>query len=210
MGFRRAQLPPGYPVAYETTWRLSDGRRVRIRPILPSDAPELAEAIRTADAATLRARFLGAAPHVNRQLLDSLTRLDYTTRFALVARARRRGIAVARYIALPPDAEGKVAAEVAVAVHPAWRRVGLATTLLTMLAERAQECGIATFTAIFFSQNRAVAELVREAGARVFVADGTSESQVALDAAEVAGDTDCAGSEDASGGGSTQRPAPPS
>ena len=33
-----------------------------IRPILPSDAPELADAIKTADPDTLRSRFLGGAP----------------------------------------------------------------------------------------------------------------------------------------------------
>lgn len=178
---RRAGLPPGYPAAYETSRRLADGRRVQIRPILPSDAPELAEAIRTADPDTLRARFLGAAPTVNRRLLDSLTRLDYTTHFALVGRAHGRGVAVARYIALPPDSDGKVAADVAVAVDPAWRRVGLATILVTLLAERAVECSIDTFTATFLSQNRPVTELARDVHARVFVADGTAQLEVPLD-----------------------------
>jgi hypothetical protein len=55
-------LPADYPSSYESVMRLADGRRVKIRPILPSDAPELAEAIRTADAETLRARFLGGPP----------------------------------------------------------------------------------------------------------------------------------------------------
>jgi hypothetical protein len=54
--------PSGYPSSYESVIRLADGRQVEIRPILPSDAPELAEAIRTADAETLRARFLGGPP----------------------------------------------------------------------------------------------------------------------------------------------------
>ena len=55
-------FPPGYPSRYESVVRLADGRRVQVRPILPSDAPELAEAIRTADAETLHARFLGGPP----------------------------------------------------------------------------------------------------------------------------------------------------
>jgi len=40
------ELPPGYPAAYQQEVMLSDGRRVAIRPILPSEAPELANAIR--------------------------------------------------------------------------------------------------------------------------------------------------------------------
>jgi GNAT superfamily N-acetyltransferase len=178
---RRPELPAGYPPEYEVRLRLDDGRRVQICPILPSDAPELAEAIRTADPETLRARFLGAAPTITKDMLDSLTRLDYTTRFALVARARGRGVAVARYIALPADAEGKVAAEIAVAVKPAWRRVGLATALVRLLAQRAQECGINSFTALFFSQNRPVVELAHDAHARVFVAGSASQLEISLD-----------------------------
>jgi hypothetical protein len=47
-------LPPGYPKEYQREEVLHDGRRVFIRPILPSDAPELADAIRTADSDTPR------------------------------------------------------------------------------------------------------------------------------------------------------------
>jgi hypothetical protein len=49
-----ASLPPGYPAQYRQELALRDGRRVLIRPILPSDAPELADAIKTADPDTLR------------------------------------------------------------------------------------------------------------------------------------------------------------
>lgn len=180
---RAGPHPLGYPAEYETRIRLRDGRRVQVRPILPTDADELAAAIRTADPETLRARFLGGAPHITPQLLDSLTRLDYTTRFALVARSRGRGIAVARYIALPPDAEGKVAAEIAVAVDPPWRCLGLATALIRLLAKRAQECGISSFTALFFAQNRPVTELAHDLHARLFVADGAARLEFSLDEA---------------------------
>jgi GNAT superfamily N-acetyltransferase len=178
---RKVEPPPGYPREYETRIQLDDGRRVQIRPILPSDAPELARAIRTADPADLRARFLGAPPKVTPELLDSLTRLDYTTRFALVARAHGRGVAVGRYIALPPDEQGDVAAEIAVAVDPAWRQVGLATRLVGMLAQRAHECGIGSFTAIFFTQNRPVVELAHDAHARILVAGSASQLEIPLD-----------------------------
>src|SRR4051812_5651535 len=93
-------LPPGYPKAYVGELRLADGRRVQVRPILPTDAPELADAIRHADADTLRSRFLGAAPPMSDALLKGLTELDYVHRFALVALAGGRGVAVARYIAI--------------------------------------------------------------------------------------------------------------
>ena len=82
---RSGGLPPGYPAQYEQKVRLGDGRRVLIRPILPSDPPELAEAIRTADPDTLRRRFLGGPPRMSAALLEHLTVVDYAHRFALVA-----------------------------------------------------------------------------------------------------------------------------
>lgn len=176
--------PAGYPQEYEVSVRLKDGRRVGIRPILPSDAPELADAIRTADAETLHARFLGGPPPITRAILDELTRLDYTNRFALVARTGRlgrgRGVAVARYAVYPPCEDGSVEAEVAIAVDPEWRRVGLATQLIALLARRAHECGIARFTAQFLAQNRPVVELAHDGNARVVIADGAARLSAAI------------------------------
>ena len=65
-------LPRGYPAQYQQELVLSDGRTVLIRPVLPSDAPELADAIKTADPDTLRRRFLGAPPRVTPELLTHL------------------------------------------------------------------------------------------------------------------------------------------
>jgi len=94
-----AGLPPGYPRECEQEVTLRDGRRVLIRPILPSDAPELAEAIKTADPGTLCRRFLGGPPRVTPALLAHLTVVDYVQRFALVAidMITGSGVAVARY-----------------------------------------------------------------------------------------------------------------
>jgi len=177
---RSLDLPPGYPSTYESFVRLADGRQVEVRPVLPSDAPELAEAIRTADAETLYARFLGGPPPLTEATLDALTRLDYVNRFALVARSRGRGVAIARYATLPPSEDGSVVAEVAVAVTPTWRRVGLATALVESLARRARECGITDFTALFLANNRPVTELAREGRARVVIANGAAQLYAAL------------------------------
>lgn len=172
--------PPGYPRDYETSVRLADGRRVQISPIVPSDATELAEAIRTADPETLHARFLGSPPKLTQATMDTLTRLDYVHRFALVARSRGRGVAIARYATLPASDDGSVVAEVAVAVRPEWRKVGLATALIELLARRALECGITDFTALYLADNRPVAELAREGDARVVIAEGASQLHAAL------------------------------
>jgi GNAT superfamily N-acetyltransferase len=181
--------PPGYPTAYECSVRLDDGRRVTIRPILPADADELADAIRSADPETLRMRFLGAPPPLTEAVLDELTRLDYSRRFAVVAFGGRpkRGVGIARYIELPPfddgtaPVDGARSAEVAVAVTPEWRRVGLASILLQLLAQRAGECGITTFTATYLAANRPVGELATEGHARVLIKQGIGQLSAHVD-----------------------------
>ena len=115
-----AGLPAGYPQEYLRLVTLRDGRSVLIRPILPGDAPALAEAIQSADADTIRRRYLGGRPQVTPELLDFLTTVDttvdYTSRFALVAvePASQRGVAIARYE--PAEQDGT--ADVAIAVTP--------------------------------------------------------------------------------------------
>ena len=180
---RQAQdLPATYPSNYEAVVGLADGRRVEIRPILPSDAPELAEAIRTADPDTLRSRFLGGPPPLTDAVLGGLTRVDYVSRFALVARNQGRGVAVARYAAVTQSGHGSAVAEVAVAVAPDWRGVGLATALIKMLARRARECDVTEFTALFLAENRPVTELAHEGHAHVVIAEGVARLDAALTA----------------------------
>jgi RimJ/RimL family protein N-acetyltransferase len=155
-------LPRGYPLEYQRLVRLPDGRRVFIRPILPGDAPELAEAISAADAETVYRRFLGGRPQVTPQLMARLTEVDYASRLALVAidTAGRKGVAVARY-----ESVGNGVAEVAVAVAPAWRDAGLATELVRLLAQAAIERGIHAFTGTYLAENHPVAALISDAGA---------------------------------------------
>lgn len=168
-------------MAFERRLRLRDGRSVWVRPILPSDAPELAEAIRTADADTLRRRFLGSPPRLTPALLRWLTTVDYVHRFALVALdpVTHRGIAIARF---EPLAEVGVA-EVAVVVDPEWRRVGLATGLIELLAEAALERGFHSFGASYLAQNRPIEAMLAHAGggAKLLISHGVAELAVALD-----------------------------
>ncbi len=150
--------PHGYPAGYEHDVALADGRRVLIRPIVPGDAQQLAEAIRTADPDTLRRRFLGGAPRLTPELLRHVTVVDYVHRFALVAidPVTGYGVAIARY-----EPAGPGIAEVAIAVTPAWRRAGLATVLILLLARAAAERGFHTFTGSYLAENRPVHAMVQ-------------------------------------------------
>jgi GNAT superfamily N-acetyltransferase len=161
--------PHGYPFEDEQRVRLTDGRVVWVRPVVPADAAALAEAIRTADAETLRLRFHGGPPHLTDAVLTRLTCIDYVRRFALAAFNEGQGVAIARDETLPPAADGTWTAEVAVAVAPEWRRVGLASALIRQLAYRARKSGVTHPAALSSAGNRPVAELARDAHARLVI-----------------------------------------
>ena len=126
------------------------------------------------------ARFLGGPPPLTDATLDTLTRVDYCSRFALAAFSQGLGVAIARYAAPHPSGSGSVVADVAVAVAPEWRRVGLSTVLVERLARRAHECGITHFTALFSAENRPVTELANEGSARVVIAEGIAKLDASL------------------------------
>lgn len=173
-------FPSGYPHELEQGLRLRDGRTVLVRPILPSDAAELAAAFAHADPQTLYSRFLTTSPRVTGRLLRYLTTVDYVRRLAVVAAdaETRTGVAVARY-----ESQSDGVAEIAVAVDPRWRHVGLATALVELLAQAALDRGIHTFTATYLAENRQVASLVQEAGGsgRQRVRAGIAECAIGLD-----------------------------
>lgn len=152
--------PVGYPDQCEAEVELVDGRRVHLRPIVPEDEAELATAISRADPDTLRRRFLGGAPPRSTQALRRLVTVDYERRFALAAfDDHGTGIGIARY-------EGErtwPAVEVAVAVDPAWRGVGLGRELVTRVVQRAAEQGADRLTADFYDDNLQVLGLLAEA-----------------------------------------------
>jgi GNAT superfamily N-acetyltransferase len=167
---------------------LRDGRRAFVRPIIPADAGALEEAFRTADADTLRRRFLGAPPPLTADRLRRLTTVDYALRFAIVAGDEAgRGIGVARY-----ETAGIGQAEAAVVVDPGWRRVGLATAMIELLALAALERGIDTFTATYLAENRPVSALVNLAGdaGQRFIRQGIADIAVRLDRERLAATRD--------------------
>ncbi|MEU8403625.1 GNAT family N-acetyltransferase [Nonomuraea sp. NPDC048892] len=147
-----------------------------LRPIIPGDAAALAEAIRDADAETLRRRFLGAPPPLTGELLRHLTIVDYARRLALAGfeAATGRGIGIARY-----ELVDERTAEVAIAMDPAWRRVGPTTAMIELLTEAALKHGYDAFAVTYLADNRPVAALVTGS-------DGSGHQQIRQGLAEVA------------------------
>ena len=147
--------------------RLSDGTRVRIRPVEPEDAPRLETALARLSAESIRRRFLAAKPALSSAELRYLTEVDGSEHIALVAvldEDPEQIAAVARCIRTEP---GGRTAEFAIVVGDDLHGRGLGTVLATALAERACGAGIRRFSATALLDNVAVERLIDAVAERV-------------------------------------------
>ena len=167
-GLVPADRPSGYPTELEQSRGLKDGRTAFVRPIVPADELNIEREWRQADAETLYQRFFTARPKLDARRLHALVHVDYRWRLALVAfSGDGQGVGVARYEGLPWGER----AEIALVVHPAWRRVGLASALLGLLVEAARARGIRRLTALCLQDNQAMAALLERFGFELPPAD---------------------------------------
>jgi GNAT superfamily N-acetyltransferase len=142
-----------------------DGVELWVRPLEPSDKAVLIEVFEHLGSESRYERFLAPIKHLSTEDLSYLTDIDHRDREALVAvTPAGEPVGVARYIRFGPGSGG---AEVAVTVVDEWQQRGVGYALLRLLARRAREAGIATFTGICLADNRNMIQLLRELGPAV-------------------------------------------
>ena len=163
---------------------LRDGRTLRLRPPLATDAEALVDFFADLSPESLRLRFHGGRS-VDRALVDHLL-APSPGRGALVASVDDGGariIAVAEYARL----EDPGTAEVAFAVADAHQGRGVGTRLLEQLAVAAGAAGIERFVAEVLPENRPMLGVFADAGFTISrqLADG--EVEVSFPIAQTAG-----------------------
>ncbi len=147
--------------------RLRSGREVVIRPIRPSDAPELEAAYERLSPQSKYLRFLAPKPHLSGSDTRYLVQVDGVNHFALVATTvggPKHILGVARFVRLSDDPQ---AAEFAIVVGDPFQHEGLGGELMERLAQAATARGIARFQATVLAENAAGHRLVRGLPGRV-------------------------------------------
>jgi RimJ/RimL family protein N-acetyltransferase len=151
---------------------VANGTRVLLRPIMPGDREKLHSGMQHLSADSRRHRFFSAIAELDEELADYLTEIDYRSHFAWVAVALdvvgQPVIAVGRYVRLAPDPS---VAEIAFVVGDDYRRQGLASVLLDLLAIVARHNGIGRFHARVMTDNVAMRSLLAKAGAKMELDD---------------------------------------
>lgn len=106
---------------------------------------------------TIWRRFHSPIVHPEQALPGRLLDIDHHDREAVVAVVDGEIVGVARYAGWP----GTDTAELAVVVADDWQRQGLATRMVSLLAELAQSAGVQCFTATIQADNQPALSLLR-------------------------------------------------
>lgn len=138
---------------------LRDGEVVRVRPIVPEDAPKLVALYDRLSHDTRYHRFFSAKRRLPPDWARFLATVDHRTRLALVVESPGDPdalIAVARY---EPGGEPHTV-EVAFVVQDGWQGRGLGTILVQTLLDAACARGIRRFRAWVLADNRRMLDLI--------------------------------------------------
>jgi RimJ/RimL family protein N-acetyltransferase len=165
---------------------LSDESWVKVRPIRPDDKERLLAGFEGLSEDSRYKRFLTPMETLTPSQLRYLTEVDHRDHEALIACDLDGNIVgVGRYVREP----GSDRSEAAVTVADDWQGRGLGTALTRLLAARATEEGISTFTALLLARNEDMRGLLDAVGSvQVTSRDGeVIEVQVPL-APEIAQD----------------------
>ena len=158
---------------------LSNGVRVRIRPIAPKDKERISEGWQYLSTSSRYMRFLHPKSSLSAWELAYLTEIDYVDHFAwgaeLMDDPDHLGIGIARYIR---DKEDPTVAEAAITVVDQYQSLGLGRILLQALTEAAQQNGIERFRAEVSAGNEQVFKSLTRLGAR---ASGIEDSEISLE-----------------------------
>jgi RimJ/RimL family protein N-acetyltransferase len=159
---------------------LRDGSAIFIRPIEPRDKAAIVSGFERLSPESRYRRFFSPLERLTDRDLAYLTEVDHHGHEALIAHnEQREPLGVARYVREAADPRK---AEVAVVVVDEWQGRGVATALLTLLADRARHEGVRVFTATILAENRSALDLARSLGdsRRVGAPSSTTELEIEL------------------------------
>lgn len=153
-----------YPAELETNIPLKSGQNLHVRPIKPTDEPQMKDMFYDFSERTVYLRYHATLKSMPHNSLQVFCNVDYETEMALVGLVEEDGVeeivAVGRYMTEP----GGRTAELAFVVRDAYQRRGIGTFLFQRLVKIARDAGIQKCTAEVLSQNEAMLRIFNRAG----------------------------------------------
>jgi acetyltransferase len=156
-----------YPTHLVSSWQLTDGTDITLRPIRSEDADMLQDFVRGMSEESRYFRFMDTLRELNPVMLSRFTQIDYDREMALVATVDEDGceiqIGVARYI-INPDGES---CEFGMAVADAWQGRGIGHKLMSELIEVAHDKGLERMEGEVLSKNIGMLDLAESLGFKI-------------------------------------------
>lgn len=151
-----------YDESYEEAVQLSDGQKVHLRLIRPSDKQMLLDGFKHLSEGSRYARFMAPKSHLTEVELRYLTEVDGVDHFALGAIRRHlvskdQGVGSARFVRFSDQPD---TAEAAVTVVDDFQGKGLGSIMLQRLIEAAWERDIRWFRTELLAENTASKRMV--------------------------------------------------
>jgi len=163
---RRLAIRP-YPAELEKEIEIQGGRRLRLRPIRPEDAPGLVEMGRRSTPEDLRLRFFGAMRSLPPALAARLSQIDYDREIALVALdsatddGKDQIVGVVRLMCDPDNIQG----EYAIMVRSDLKGHGLGYRLMREMLVWAVARGLTRVEGDVLAENTNMLRMARDLGA---------------------------------------------
>ncbi|SDQ77353.1 bifunctional acetate--CoA ligase family protein/GNAT family N-acetyltransferase [Pseudovibrio sp. Tun.PSC04-5.I4] len=163
-GASRLSIVP-YPIEWEHTHKLKDGKTVLIRPIRPEDQGTLRKFFEKVSIEDLRLRFFAPVKEFSHTFLARLVQLDYARAMAFAAIDPENGeiLGVVRLHANPDHTEG----EYAVMVQSNLKGIGLGWILMKLIIRYAKVDGIQWIKGEVLRENTTMLDMCRSLGFRV-------------------------------------------
>ena len=162
-----------YPVELEGAIALSDGARLRVRPMRPEDIELESRFFDGLSERSRYQRFMQYLPTLPPGMLARFTQLDYDRELALVCLHENQFVAVGRYA---PNPDGRTA-EFALAVGDDWQGKGIGRALLERLCEAARDAGYQALYGHILDANRDMLDLAAHLG---FAEESRSGNEVTV------------------------------
>lgn len=161
---KRLAISP-YPKELEERCRLSNGRELLLRPILPEDEPALQGLVQRASPEDLRLRFFQQIRELSHDMAAGMTQIDYNREMALVAvgsgipgKAEVYGVV---NISADPDNDK---AEYSIIVERGFMRLGLGSLMMRRIIDYARGRGIREIYGAVLQENEAMLQLNKALG----------------------------------------------
>ncbi|MFW9998533.1 MAG: GNAT family N-acetyltransferase [Candidatus Hermodarchaeota archaeon] len=153
-----------YPEKYETFLKLKNGKKIKIRPVKPTDERMIQELHYSLDERDRYLRFFAPMKDFRHGKIQPMVNIDYSTDMILVAEISEMGenkiVALGAFFkAYQPSI-----AELAFVVHKSWRNLGITKYLLNYLVQIGKELNYRTFTGSILLENKSMLHIINSSG----------------------------------------------